>query len=387
MLGLDELLDGHCPPGPEAIGISSRAKLRTGNRPVPNERERRVVIGVAEGSQSSLLSAMHPEFPSMRLAAFFAVTVSFFTIAGAGAEKLTLAERLGYQAADKILIINGDDAGMCHAANLATIESLEKGLMRTATIMVPCPWFPEIAAYAKQNPEKDFGIHLCHTSEWTKYRWGPVAPRDQVPGLIDPDGYLWRGVEDVYRNATPEEALTEGRAQIKKALAAGVDVTHLDSHMGTLQLNADYMKVYVQLAMEFDLPLRMASQETMARFGQPDLRNQIAAKGILFPDYFVYDELKLYNEMLRDKDGVKRFWLKTVKALKPGVTELYIHASLPTDEAKAITGSWSTRAQEYDVFTHSEEMKRLIKDERINLMGYRPIRELQRSERKSSGTK
>jgi len=300
---------------------------------------------------------------------------------GFSAEKRSLAERLGYKATDKILIVNGDDTGMCHAANMATTESLEKGLMRTATIMVPCPWFPEIAAYAKQNPDKDFGIHLCHTSEWVKYRWGPVADRDQVAGLLDPDGYLWRDVEDVYKNAKPEEALNEGRAQIKKALAAGIDVTHLDSHMGTLQLNPDYMKVYVQLGVEFDLPLRMASQETMARFGQPELRNQIAAQGVLFPDYFVYDELK------DEKNGVKEFWLRIVKNLKPGVTELYIHAALPTDEMKAISGSWSTRAQEYEVFTHDEDMKRLIKEQNIILMGYRPIRELQRSERKSGGTK
>ena len=257
---------------------------------------------------------------------------------GWSAGERSLAERLGYKPADKILIVNGDDAGMCHAANLATIEALEKGLMRSATIMVPCPWFPEIAAYAKQNPERDFGIHLCHAAEWTKYRWGPVADRAQVPGLLDADGYLWRGVEDVYKHARPEEALVEGRAQIKRALAAGVDVTHLDSHMGTLQLNPDYMKVYLQLALEFDLPLRMASQETMVRFGQPDLRRQVAAKGIVFPDGFVYEELK------QEKDNVKAFWLEVVKNLKPGVTELYIHAALPTEELKAITGTWSTRS-------------------------------------------
>jgi hypothetical protein len=324
---------------------------------------------------------MHPELLPMKLTALVALTVSLFAITGLSAEKLSLAERLGYKATDKILIVNGDDTGMCHAANVATIESLEKGLMRSATIMVPCPWFPEIAAYAKQNPEKGFGIHLCHTSEWVKYRWGPVADRSQVPGLLDPDGYLWRGVEDVYRNAKPEEALLEGRAQVKKALAAGIDVTHLDSHMGTLQLNPDYMKVYVQLALEFDLPLRMASQETMARFGQPDLRDQIAAKGILFTDNFVYDELK------DEKDGVKDFWMRIVKNLKPGVTELYVHAALPTDELKAITGSWSTRAREYEVFTNDEDMKRLIKEQNIILMGYRPIRELQRGEKKAGASR
>lgn len=324
---------------------------------------------------------MQPKFVSWGFLFITGLPLILGAVEGYSAEKRSLAERLGYKSADKILIINGDDTGMCHAANLATIEALEKGLMRSATIMVPCPWLPEIANYAKQNPEKDFGIHLCHTSEWVKYRWGPVAEREKVPGLLDPDGYLWRGVEDVYAHSSPEEALIEGRAQIKRALAAGVDVTHLDSHMGTLQLNADYMKVYVQLAIEFDLPLRMASQETMFRFGQPELRSQVAAKGIVFTDDFIYDELK------NEKDNVKSFWLGIVRNLKPGVTELYIHAALPTDELKAITGTWSTRSQEFEVFTHDEEMKRLVSEQKIILLGYRPLRELQRKERRNAVTK
>ena len=293
-------------------------------------------------------------------------------------EQRSLAERLGYKATDRILIVNGDDAGMCHAANLGTIEVLEQGLMRSSTIMVPCPWFLEIAAYAKEHPEKDFGIHLCHTSEWKKYRWGPVADRAKVPGLIDPQGYLWASVEEVYAHATAEEALIEGRAQIQKALSAGVDVTHLDSHMGTLQLDPRYLKSYLQLAVEFDLPIRMASQETLARAGYPELRGMFAAKGILFPDHFVYDELP------QEKNEVKQFWRKMVGNLKPGVTELYIHAALPTDELKAITGLWSTRSQEREVFTQDPEMKKLVADQRIVLIGYRPLRDLQRQERKQS---
>lgn len=303
------------------------------------------------------------------------------TNAGRAAEKPSLAERLGYKATDKLLIVNGDDAGMCHQANLATIECMEKGLMRSATIMVPCPWFPEIAEYAREHPDKDFGIHLCHTSEWKKYRWGPVASRDQVKGLLDPDGYLWREEGLMYQHGTPEEALIEARAQIKKALAAGVDVTHLDSHMGALQLDARFVKVYVQLGVEFNLPLRMASQETLARFGQPEMRAQIATQGIVFPDHFIYDELP------QAKADVKGFWRRIVKNLKPGVTELYIHAALPTDEMKAITGSWATRAAEYEVFTHDEEMKKIVADEKIVLIGYRPLRDLQHKERKAAAGK
>ncbi len=301
--------------------------------------------------------------------------IAISPLANGQAAQRSLAERLGYQPTDKLLIVNGDDAGMCHAANLATIQCLEEGLMRCSTIMVPCAWFPEIAAYATSHPEKDFGVHLCHTSEWSKYRWGPVVSREKVPGLLDKQGYLWRDIPEVYSHATPEEALAEGRAQIQRALAAGVDVTHLDSHMGTLQYDPRYVKVYLQLAVEFDLPVRMGSQETLTRFGHPELRGEFAARGIVFPDYFVFDTLK------DEPKDVKGFWLDILKNLKPGVTELYIHAGLPTDELKAITGSWSTRSQEFEAFAHDPDLKRVATDQKLILIGYRPLRELQRKER------
>lgn len=290
----------------------------------------------------------------------------------------SLNERLGYKPSDRLLIINGDDAGMCHAANQGTIESLEKGLMTCSTIMVPCPWFYEIAQYAREHPEKDFGLHLCHTSEWKHYRWGPVAPRDQVPGLVDPSGCLWREVEEVYAKSNPAEALTEARAQIRKALNVGIDVTHLDSHMGTLQYDPRYMEAYLQLAVEFDLPVRMASQSTLEKFHQPALRQKFSERGIVFPDYFVFDELP------DEPKDVKGFWLKIVSALKPGVTELYIHAAKPTEELQAITGSWRTRADEFATFTSDSEMRKLVTDQRITRIGYRALRDLQRNSRKAA---
>jgi len=304
------------------------------------------------------------------------MTVMLSVAAVRGAEPATLAERLGYQATDRLLIINGDDAGMCHAANQGVIEALEQGLMTSATIMVPCPWFYEIADYARNHPDKDFGVHLCHTAEWKHYRWGPVAPREQAPGLVDPDGCLWRSVQEVYAHASPDEALAEGRAQIKKALAAGIDLTHLDSHMGTLQYDARYMEVYLKLAVEFDLPLRMASQATLEKFNQPGLRAKFAAQGIVFPDYFIHEELK------DEGKDVKAFWLKIIRELKPGVTELYIHAAKPTDELKAITGSWATRAAEFEAFTHDPDLRRLVEEQQIKRIGYRPLRDLQRKARK-----
>ena len=133
----------------------------------------------------------------------------------------TIIQRLGYAPDSRLLIIHSDDLGMSHSVNMAVFQALQKGWISSASIMVPCPWFPEIAGYAKEHPDKDFGVHLCHTAEWTRFRWGPVAPRKEVRGLIDPEGYLWRGVEQVYANATPEQALAEGRAQIKRALVDG----------------------------------------------------------------------------------------------------------------------------------------------------------------------
>ena len=269
------------------------------------------------------------------------------------ASQVTLAERLGFKPTDRILIINGDDVGMCHTANLATIEAMERGLMKSGTIMVPCPWFSEIAEYARRHPQSDFGVHLCHTSEWKYYRWGPVAAPDKVRGLMDPDGCLWRSVEEVYAHATPEEALEEGRAQIRKALAAGIDVTHLDSHMGTLQLDPRFMESYFKLALEFDLPARMASQETLVKFSQPHLRNDSPPTESSFP-------ITLSMRSLRKKKWSQSFWADVLKSLKPGVTELYIHAGKPTDELKAITGSWATRSEEFETFTNDPEIRRII---------------------------
>ena len=159
-----------------------------------------------------------------------------------------LSERLGYKPTDKLLIVNCDDVGMCNAANMAVIDGMENGMITSGTIMTPCPWSGAIMDYAKNHPERDFGVHLTHTAEWSFYRWGPVASKDQVKGLCDPDGFLWRSVEEVYAHSNPAEALVEGRAQIKKVLASGVPVTHIDSHMGTMQYSPDYFKAYVQLA-------------------------------------------------------------------------------------------------------------------------------------------
>jgi predicted glycoside hydrolase/deacetylase ChbG (UPF0249 family) len=286
----------------------------------------------------------------------------------------SLAERLGFKPSDKILIINVDDVGNSHAANAAVIDAMENGLATSSTIIVPGPWFPEIATYAKSHPNSDFGVHIAHTSEWKTLKWGPVANKSDVPGLVDPQGYLWPDINSVYKNSNPEQAYLEAKAQIKKALDAGIDVTHLDSHMGTLQYNEAYFQIYRRLAKEFSLPLRMGSQELLAAQGGGQQRGQLDSDGTIYPDYLIHGDRKP-GEAIRD------YWKRSVSALKPGVTELYIHASVAGDEIKHITNSWEDRAAEYELFTRDAEIRRILDSQGVKRIGFRALRDLQRKSR------
>ncbi len=314
------------------------------------------------------------------VAALYAVvTTSGMTAsaAGTGKPKPSLAERLGYKATDKILIINGDDTGMCHAANVATFDSLDNGLMTSATIMVPCPWFTETVRYAKANPTRGLGVHLTHTSEWQVYRWGPVLGPKEVPGLVGPDGFFWRSVEEVYKSATVAEAKAEARAQVERAIKAGIDVSHIDSHMGAMQYRPDYHRAYLELAAELNLPVRMGSAETYAKVGFPGIRDEADKLGLVYPDRLIHEENPEPGESRKD------FWLRMIRTLKPGVTELYIHASLDTPEARAVAGSWKTRLEDYEAFTKDADVRKAIEDAGIIRISYRPLRDLQRKERAS----
>lgn len=286
----------------------------------------------------------------------------------------SLAERLGFSPSAIVLIVNGDDVGVSHAANMASITSLERGLMTSATIMVPAPWFPEIATYARAHPQASFGLHLVHTSEWNGMKWGPVAGRTVVPGLVDPQGYFWPDVKNVYAHATPAEAAAEARAQIRKALDAGIEVTHLDSHMGALQYAEPYFQVYRGLAKEFDLPIRMGSQATLAELGGGHQRAELDADGVVYPDYLIHGG--------RNKgEPIDAYWRRMLEDLRPGVTELYIHAAAAGDEMRAITNSWEDRAREYELFTTDQSVRSLLEQKRVRRIGYRALRDLQRARR------
>lgn len=287
----------------------------------------------------------------------------------------TLAERLGYTAEDRLLIINSDDVGMCHSANAAAMEALQKGLLTSISIMMPCSWVPEIAAFARENPQYGYGLHLTLTSEWKHYKWGPVAPADKVPGLLQPDGYLWPDVKSVYSHATPKEVEIEIRAQIEKALKLGIPVDHLDSHMGTLQYNQDYWLVLARVAQEYRLPIRLAGEELLAHYGLSNRRKLAAEMGLLGPDYLVH----LERERIKTPEDVAPVFEQVLRNLKPGVTEIYIHAAVDSPELRRITATHAIRDAEYRWIV-SDNVRRLISELGIKLISYKPIMELMRTE-------
>src|SRR5678815_2647957 len=182
------------------------------------------------------------------------------------AQDKTIAERLGYPRDAKLLIVHADDLGMAHSVNAATIKAFESGLVNSGSIMVPCPWLSEIAAYARANPQADLGLHLTLTSEWTPFRWGPVTSKDRVTSLLDKNGYFHLSESEAASNANPKEVEVEIRAQIERARAFGIQPTHLDSHMGTLYQNQALFEVFLRVAREYKLPVRVAK----AWFGQAD---------------------------------------------------------------------------------------------------------------------
>jgi predicted glycoside hydrolase/deacetylase ChbG (UPF0249 family) len=250
---------------------------------------------------------------------------------------------------------------------------MEQGLITSGSIMVPCPWFEEIAVYATANPTRDFGLHLTHTSEWKVYKWGPVSNRAEIPGLVTPQGYLWPDIEPIYKNATPAQAEIEARAQVRKALDRGIDVTHLDSHMGALQYDMRYHAIYRKLAKEFDLPIRMGNQDLLAKLGGGHLRAELDSDGTLYPDYLIHQQKK-------PGEATDVYWKRIISELQPGVTELYIHPAVAGDELQHITNSWKERDTEYHLFTDDASVKALLDQRGVKRIGWRALRDLQRKD-------
>jgi hypothetical protein len=281
----------------------------------------------------------------------------------------SLAELLGYERDARLLIVNADDFGMCHAENVATIAGLQSGAFCSATIMVPCPWFADAVSFARSAPEADLGVHLTHTSEWAECRWGPVAGVNAVPSLVDALGLFYADVASVYAAASLEDVERETRAQIERALAAGIDVSHLDSHMGTLQLDARYHALYVELAAEYRLPIRMTSRQMLRGMGMERIADLARRLGVLGPDHF-------WVGGPAHADETASYWTQVLRDLQPGVTEIYIHAAEDTPELRALCPAWAQRVAD-DRFFKGPAGK-ILAEEGITRIGYRAVRDLQR---------
>ncbi len=305
------------------------------------------------------------------------IAVTGLAIVPSGALGQGLVEKLGFQATDKVLIINCDDFGMCHAENLATFEALTDGVATSATVMMPCPWVPEVVAWKKGHPEASLGVHLTLTAEWSRFRWQPVLGRALVPSLVDEQGYMWKDCEPAWEHVDADEAYRECRAQVERAIELGLDPTHLDNHMGSLQLHPELWQIYFRLAKEFDLPLRMASQELYAMLGAGDRRAEYEKAGILGSDVLMFGPAIPFEEP-DSPEGVPAYYEKILRSLEPGkVTELYLHCAIDGPELQAISGSHARRQADRDWLV-APETRKLIEELGIKLISYRPIRELQR---------
>jgi len=278
-----------------------------------------------------------------------------------------LAQQLGFLPGTKLVIIHADDLGETHAVNAAAIKALEAGTINSASLMVPCPWFPEMADYAKSHPEADLGLHLTLTSERVYYRWGPVASRDKVPSLVDSNGYFHHDWEE-HEQINAQEVETELRAQVERALAMGVHPTHLDSHQYRLIMSGkDLFDAMLRVAHDYNLPV-FVTRDWFA--GHPYLQSSLGPEDIVL-NHMVTIEPEVPPEKWAD------FYVDALKNLKPGVTEFVIHPGFDDEELRAATRERSTwgaawRQRDYDFFT-SERFREILAQEKIKPITWREL--------------
>ena len=276
----------------------------------------------------------------------------------------TTLKQLGYPPGTKLLIIHADDLAVAHSVDQASFKALESGAVTSASIMVPCPWLTEVASYAKAHPDADLGLHLTFTSEWKNYRWGPVT-RESVPGLIAPDGYFYADTPMVVQHARISEVETELRAQVERAIRAGIRPTHLDSHMGAL-FNGNF-PAYEKVAREFDIPFFAVRLPGIARM----------LEGVMRDTDIVPDAVVMAGENVKPENW-KNFYFSAIKSLKPGLTEMIVHLGFDDAELQAVMedhpaygAAW--RQRDYDLVS-SAEFRQLLKDNHVKRIGWKDIK-------------
>jgi predicted glycoside hydrolase/deacetylase ChbG (UPF0249 family) len=272
----------------------------------------------------------------------------------------SVAERLGYHPDAKLVIISGDELGLTRSANVGIYDALRHGAATSASLMVPAPWGRDAAG---QYRGEDIGVHLTLNAEWDTYRWGPIT---HSPSLLDGDGGFPRTVADIWDHADVDEARKECRAQIERAIYWGFDVSHLSSHMGALPARPEFFDVYLELAVDFRLPLRLAGEPAQRMVGFP-FRKLAAEEGIVFPDHFV-----------AARPGARRAVERALFELAPGVTEIQTHPAMDTDELRAACADWPGRVEDHAYLRDDPSLPDLIDRAGATVIGYRELRELQR---------
>jgi len=285
------------------------------------------------------------------------------------AQTKTIAERLGYPRDSRLLIIHADDLAVAHSEDAASFDALDQHAVTSASIMVPCPWLTEVAAYAKAHPDADLGLHLTLTAEWKSYRWGPVESKDKVPSLLDPSGNLWPEVEPAVRNLKADEVEREIRAQIEHAASVGIHPTHLDSHMGVLFARPDLFAVYVKIAREYKLPFLAVHTPD----APPALLSLLSDRDV------VLDALVIADPSVGAANW-KTFYSTAINNLKPGVTEIIVHLGHDDAELQAVAvdhpdygSAW--RQRDYDVVT-SPQFKKALEENHVILIRWMDLKKL-----------
>lgn len=275
-------------------------------------------------------------------------------------------ERLGYPPGTRLLVIHADDLGMNHSVNRASLEALEKGWITSASILVPCPWFPEVARWAKEHPNADLGIHLALTSEWTDLRWGPVSGVSKVPSLVEADGYFPLDTDIVARNAKMPEAESELRAQIDRAKSAGIPLTHLDMHMAGMVSSPELFSVYRRLRDEYKLPIFLEASSTHG----PPAGVAISA-----------EEVTIQHAVNMEPGVAPKDWMdwykKQLASLPPGVYQMIVHLAYDDEEMRGATWDhpdWGAawRQRDFDM-VKSAEFRQFLKEQGFVLVGWKEL--------------
>ena len=290
-----------------------------------------------------------------------------------------ILKQLGFDDRDRLVIIHTDDIGMCQASVDAFADLMETGIISSGAVMTPCSWFPAAAAYCRTHSHVDMGVHITLNSEWDAYRWGPLSTSDPATGLIDDQGYLPRTSSAVQERADPAAVQIEMQAQLDRALAGGVDVTHIDTHMGTVA-HVKFIPPYVSLAVAYRLPPMILRMDE-AGYASIGLDPEAASFAAQFVGVLEEQGIPLIDSvtglMLDQPDNRLTQAKAALAGLPAGITHFVIHPSKDTPELRAITPDWPSRVADYQTFTNME-LRRYIAQLGIQVIGYRALREFMR---------